>query len=361
VRLGRPVLVDDVDLRPLAYSSQVGELDSVRTASILGRGAPDEARDALFAHGIRNATEPVRTPAHPDIGMEPRVCIPILRAARRLGYLWLIEDAPLSEETMRLARAAAAEAATVLQTEADSQQDRRKREQELIAALLSADQGASAAAAAVLEADRYLPQRPLIVCVGAPEAPPELFDRFRSRAPTKHALCGDVGGRPAAIVAAHGQLRGEQFAEALRGFVDGPVHVGEGEPVDELRDAALSHRHALAALTAATDSEAEVARWGELRAHRLLTALPPTALSDLPSGIRKLLDGGHEQLVLTLETYLDHAGDVKRTAAELWLHRTSHYYRLRRIEEIAGVDLTRGEDRLLCHVALRLNRLQRVT
>ena len=63
--------------------------------------------------------------------------------------------------------------------------------------------------------------------------------------------------------------------------------------------------------------------------------------------------------MLTLETYLDHAGDVKRTAAELWLHRTSLYYRLRRIEEVAGVDLNRGEDRLLCHVALRLARLQR--
>jgi DNA-binding PucR family transcriptional regulator len=196
------------------------------------------------------------------------------------------------------------------------------------------------------------------VCVGAPEgATQDVFDRFRARAPTKHALCGEVAGRPAAIVAAHGPLRGEQLAEALRGVVEGAIHVGEGEPVDDLRDAALSHRHALAALKAATDRDVEVARWEELRAHRLLTALPPTVLSDLPPGIRKLLDGGHEQLVLTLETYLDHAGDVKRTAAELWLHRTSLYYRLRRIEEIAGVDLTRGEDRLLCHVALRLDRL----
>ena len=100
-----------------------------------------------------------------------------------------------------------------------------------------------------------------------------------------------------------------------------------------------------------------VARWDDLAAHRLLTALPPTAFDDLPEGLRQLLDGSHEQLVLTLETYLDHAGDVKRTAAELWLHRTSLYYRLRRIEEVAGVDLNRGEDRLLCHVALRLARL----
>jgi sugar diacid utilization regulator len=109
----------------------------------------------------------------------------------------------------------------------------------------------------------------------------------------------------------------------------------------------------------AAGREEDVARWDELRAYRLLTALPATALDDIPAGLRGLLSGGHEQLVLTLETYLDRAGDVKSTAAELWLHRTSLYYRLRRIEEVAVVDLNRGEDRLLCHVALRLSRLSR--
>ena len=340
-----------MELHPIAYSSQVGELDSVRTASILGRAAPDAARDALFGHGIRSAGEPVRIPAHPGIGMEARLCIPITRGNRRLGYLWLIEDAPLGDEDLQQAREAAADAATVLQSEADSQLDRRRREQELITALLSADAGAAAAA---LEADRYLPQRPVLVCVGAPEgAPSDALDRFRARAPAKHALCGEVGGRATVVVAANGSAGGEQLAEALRSVLapDAPVFVGEGEAVDDLRDAPRSHRHALAALKAA---EADVTRWDDLRAQRLLTALPPTAQSDLPEGIRQLIEGGHEQLVLTLETYLDHAGDVKQTAAELWLHRTSLYYRLRRIEEIAGVDLTRGEDRLLCHVALRL-------
>ena len=362
VRLGRPVLVDDVDLRPLAYSTQFGELDSVRTASILGRAAPDSARDVLFGHGIRAATEPVRIPADPAIGMEARVCIPIVRGNRRLGYLWLIEDRPLEDDELKLARAAAGEAAAVLQTEADTQLDRRRREQELITALLSGDQGASVAAAAVLDADRYLPQRPLMVCVGEPEgAPSDGLDRFRARAPAKHAVCGEVDGRPTVIVAANGALRGDDLAQALRGVLGdgGSVRVGEGDAVDDLRSAPRSYRHALAALRAAADQDAEVARWDDLRAYRLLTALPPTAMSDLPAGVRLLLDGGHEQLVLTLETYLDHGGDVKSTAAELWLHRTSLYYRLRRVEEVAGVDLSRGEDRLLCHVALRLARLQR--
>jgi hypothetical protein len=337
VRLGRPVLVDDVDLRPLAYSSQFGELDSVRTASILGRGAPDAAREVLFGHGIRAALEPVRIPAHPAIGMEARACIPILRSTRRLGFLWLIEDRPLGDDELRLARAAASEAAAMLETEADSQRERRRREQELLGALLAGEPDA----AAVLEADNYLPLRPLVVCVGI-GGPEDAVDRLRARAPAKHALCGEVDGRVVWISGAR---------------VEGPLRqVGEGHAVKHLERIPESYRRALAALRVATD---QVARWDDLRADRLLTALPATAFEDMPDGVRRLLDGSHEQLALTLETYLDHAGDVKRTAAELWLHRTSLYYRLRRIEEVAGVDLNRGEDRLLCHVALRMTRLRR--
>ena len=44
--------------------------------------------------------------------------------------------------------------------------------------------------------------------------------------------------------------------------------------------------------------------------------------------------------------------------AALSLHRGGLYYRLRRIEEIAGVNLHDGEDRLMCHLALRLARLR---
>jgi hypothetical protein len=362
VRLGRPVLVDDNDLRPLAYSIQFGDLDAVRTASILGRTAPDAARDSLFGHGIRSAVEPVRTPAHPDIGMEARICIPILRGGRRLGFLWLIEDPPVSGDELGLARAASLEAAAVLQSEADTQLDRRRREQELLSALLSDDAAASEAAASSLEGDHYVPPRPLIVLVGAGAAVPDAIDRFRARIPVKHALCGEIGGRATCVVGAQAAMRGAQLVEALKSVVaDGaPAHVGEGDAVPELSEVRSSHRHALAALRVATERDEEIARWDDLRAYRLLTALPPTAFDDIPEGLKRLLDGDHEQLVLTLETYLDHAGDVKSTAAELWLHRTSLYYRLRRIEEVAGVDLNRGEDRLLCHVALRLSRLQRL-
>ncbi|MFD0853362.1 helix-turn-helix domain-containing protein, partial [Actinomadura adrarensis] len=56
----------------------------------------------------------------------------------------------------------------------------------------------------------------------------------------------------------------------------------------------------------------------------------------------------------TLAAFLDHAGSSPATAAALHIHRTSLYYRLRQIEEITGLDLGNGEDRLTLHLGLRL-------
>jgi hypothetical protein len=362
LRLGRPVLIDDVELRPLAYSTQWGELDSVRTSSILGRLAPEAARVALFEEGIRAAVSHVRIPAHPDIGMRARVCVPLIGGGRRLGYLWLIEDPPVTAEELRVARAAAAEAAALVQPDADAQSLRRRREGELLATLLGADAHRSAAAAAELEAGHYLPLRPVRVWAALPggaaseEWPADVLDRLRARLPAKQVLCGEVDGRLVCLTGGSA-LAGEAVADVLRLTPPPGLVVGEGDAVDELRDARSAHRRALAALRVAARASSGSARWDELGADRLVAALPGAALADLPDGLRELLSGANEPLVATLTAYLDHAGDAQRTAAALSLHRGGLYYRLRRIEEIAGVDLHSGEDRLLCHLALRLARL----
>ena len=363
--LGRPVLIDDAELRPLAYSTQFGELDHVRTASILGRLAPDDARVALFAEGIKTAPGPLHIAARPDIGMRARVCVPLVGAGRRLGYLWLFEEPPVSAEELRLARAAAAEAAALVGPDADAQLVRRRHEQELVAGLMSADPGQVETAVTGLEADHYLPLRPVRVWVAAPAEPAgeewsaEALDRLRARLAVKQALCADIDGRLVCVAGARG-MAGAAVMEALGALTAPRALVGQGEAVDDLREAGTSLRRALAALRVAAHEESGTASWDALGVERVVTALPDSALEDLPEGLRKLL-AGDESLVRTLEAYLDHAGDVKRTAAALSLHRGGLYYRLRRIEEVADVNLHDGEDRLLCHLALRLARLAQQT
>ncbi len=357
--LGRPVLIDDAELRPLAYSTQFGELDDVRTASILGRHAPDEARVALFDEGIRTAAGPVHIPARPEIGLRARVCVPLGGGGRRLGYLWLFEEPPVTEAELRLARAAAAEAAALVGPDADAQLLRRRHEQQLVVSLLSAEPRQVETAATALEAEHYLPLRPVCVWVAAPAGPAgdewsaEALDRLRARLAAKQAICAEIDGR---LVCLAGERATGAVMEALGALSAPQAVIGQGEAVDDLRDAGTSHRRALAALRVAAHEDSKTASWDALGVERVVTALPDAALDDLPDGLRKLL-AGDQALVRTLEAYLDHAGDVKRTAAALSLHRGGLYYRLRRIEDVAGVNLHDGEDRLLCHLALRLARL----
>ena len=63
------------------------------------------------------------------------------------------------------------------------------------------------------------------------------------------------------------------------------------------------------------------------------------------------------ELARTAETFLDCAGQAGRTAAELGIHRQTLYYRLSRVEQLTGLDLDDGEDRLLLHMALKGARL----
>ncbi|NEA66710.1 helix-turn-helix domain-containing protein, partial [Streptomyces sp. SID12488] len=99
-----------------------------------------------------------------------------------------------------------------------------------------------------------------------------------------------------------------------------------------------------------------VAEWGAIGPYRLLTALPPDTAQD--PAVHTLLAPAHQELARTAEVYLDRAGQAGRTAAELGIHRQTLYYRLSRVEQLTGLDLDDGEDRLLLHMALKGARLQ---
>jgi DNA-binding PucR family transcriptional regulator len=98
-----------------------------------------------------------------------------------------------------------------------------------------------------------------------------------------------------------------------------------------------------------------VAEWASIGPFRLLTSLPPEAAHD--PAVRTLLAPAHRELARTAEVFLDRAGQAGRTAAELGIHRQTLYYRLSRVEQLTGLDLDDGEDRLLLHMALKGARL----
>ncbi|MHB8509215.1 MAG: helix-turn-helix domain-containing protein [Candidatus Dormibacteria bacterium] len=79
----------------------------------------------------------------------------------------------------------------------------------------------------------------------------------------------------------------------------------------------------------------------------------------LPDGLVKLMDRPDAAiLVHTLETSLDCAGNGPAAADAVHLHRVSVHARLRRIEDVAGVSLADGQERLALHLkGIKLARL----
>ncbi|MGI5403101.1 PucR family transcriptional regulator [Streptomyces sp. CA-135486] len=146
---------------------------------------------------------------------------------------------------------------------------------------------------------------------------------------------------------------------------------------DRLRDSAAAGRAAagvavprrglaelntawLEATSAARAAQAQpklgpVAQWADIGPYRMLTALPEDTAHD--PVVRELLDLSHAELARTAEVFLDCAGQASRTAAALGIHRQTLYYRLSRVEQLTGLDLAEGEDRLLLHMALKAARL----
>ncbi|MET8137683.1 helix-turn-helix domain-containing protein [Streptomyces sp. NPDC005251] len=128
------------------------------------------------------------------------------------------------------------------------------------------------------------------------------------------------------------------------------ARVGLGELGTAWHEAAAAARAVLA-----EPRLGPVAEWGAIGPFRLLTALPPEAAHD--PVVLALLAPAHRELARTAEVFLDRAGQAGRTAAELGIHRQTLYYRLSRVEQLTGLDLDNGEDRLLLHMALKGARL----
>ncbi|MDQ4504237.1 PucR family transcriptional regulator [Sinomonas sp. ASV322] len=86
----------------------------------------------------------------------------------------------------------------------------------------------------------------------------------------------------------------------------------------------------------------------------ILESLPDMALASLSRRLLEPLgDEAGSALRKTLESYLRHAGSTAAVCEELFIHRNTLAYRIRRLEELLGADLSDGEVRASLLLALK--------
>ncbi|MEU6096041.1 helix-turn-helix domain-containing protein [Streptomyces sp. NPDC047079] len=375
--LGAPATLENRDFELIAFAAYDSDgefdeasLDPVRTRSILTRRSTAAVRTWFEGFGIARATGPVRIPPTPEAGVyRGRICLPVRHRGVVLGYVWLLADEPgPSEAQLSAAMEVAARIGALLADEVQAGADLTRE----LRAVLTAERGWQQEAA-VAELRTALGVRGeglhTVVCVAPwPSADPDDAPSVRT-IPAATALCtvpwctsgqslallvrlrsADV---PAPALTAASRLLRE--AEGARG--GGRTAAGVAGARQGLAELGTAWQEASAAARAALAEPrfGPVAQWSSIGPYRLLTSLPPEVAHD--PAVRVLLSPAHRELARTAEVFLDCAGQAGRTAAELGIHRQTLYYRLSRVEQLTGLDLDDGEDRLLLHMALKGARL----
>lgn len=388
--LRRPVVLDDRWGRLLAHSAHGDGVDAVRLATIRKQALEPAVLAWIAAHGVATAQHAVRVPPNPALAMDARVCAPIHCGERVLGHVWLIDRGEsLTDAQLRRLEQLAGEAGVALQRDLLARHARRSRMQGLVRDLLSDDRRDRRAAVwELVDLELVEHDGATVVLVAAPQAPGGALDG----AGLRHALDAAVDAvrrrlgmgavlqlvRPdhVALVASHAEsgLRGHgvaQLAAHVGGAVAAVLHapadavrVAIGGDVERLGEAHASYRQALHAARIAglaKDRFGAVVSWSELGVYRLVAELSLEQLDPavLHPGLPALLATRETRVLAhTLECYLDNAGDASVTAAALCVHRTTLHHRLRRLEELGGIDVADGEQRLTLHLGLKLAHLR---
>ncbi|MGW4870931.1 PucR family transcriptional regulator [Streptomyces chartreusis] len=379
--LGAPATLENRDFELIAFGAYDSEdeldasaLDPVRARSILTRRSTSAVRTWFEGFGITRATGPVRIPRTPEAGVyRGRICLPVRHRGVVRGYVWLLDDDPgPTDQQLTAAMEVAARIGALLADEAQHGADLSRE----LRAALTAERGWQGDMA-IAELRTALGPRAdgvhTVVCVAPwPSADPDDAPSVRT-VPHATALCTLPWGASGQSLAVLVRLRSPEVrtaaqAAASRLLKEAPaarppkkggaqVAAGLGEPRTGLAELGTVWQEASAAARAALAEPrlGPVAEWSLIGPYRLLTSLSPQTVQD--PVIAPLLSPAQQELARTAEVYLDCAGQAGRTAAELGIHRQTLYYRLSRVEQLTGLDLDDGEDRLLLHMALKGARL----
>ena len=367
--VGGSVAIEDLERHVLAYSSVPGQrIDALREQGILQRRVPDLTRNLAQYQRLLAAAGVVRFDASPGDGEMARLAIAVRAGARPLGTLWAIEgEAGSSPEVERaLIEGAKLAAMGLIRALEEPQREQQLRETTLRSAL----DGSTTPTDAAFRLTVTTGAEPVLLgfAPGGAEGQAVLLAHLGS-AIARHAAVY----RPDSFVAttSHcvyvflptgGERAGRRFAggalTTLSATLPGAVTVGIAPvPTDPLGlPAARAEVDDI--LRAISGAESHIASLDDARTDVLLDKI-----RGLVKREPRLLDPAVHDLVIhdqerrtefgaSVLAWLQAAGDVRAAAASLAIHPNTVRYRVRRAEELFGIRIRTGEDRLATWIQL---------
>jgi DNA-binding PucR family transcriptional regulator len=397
---GGMVTIEDPSSRVLAYAGSGDEVDELRRLSILGRRGPEPYLALLREWGVyerlRGGEQVVAVAEHADLGIRRRLAVGMHAGAQYLGTIWVQEGStPLRPTADRILTGAARVAVLSLIRQRSVASAPTALRDQLLTGLLD---GRADAASVALQTGAD-PTAPTAVVAYTLTSDPWERTESVSGAETElrlSRLAGLVGVhaaayRRAALVTVAGtrvyvllpDLPGgdpqaavvaltREIVAAAGPMLGVRVRAGVGRVVGGFGEVAASREEAdrvLAAITQHGQTELEVAAFEDVATKVLVSELVDFLAANPRVRDRRLVGLVAEderrgtELAASLLAWLDASGDPKAAAgaaqsagAALGIHPNTVRYRVRRAEEVAGIDLSDPDQRLVAWLQLRLAR-----
>lgn len=378
--VGGATTIEDPHNRVLAYSNLGHPTDPPRRQVILERRVPGEwvrnLRDAGVFHRLWRSEEVVKVAAFDAPGYRPRLAVAVRAGGEPLGSVWVVEgDRPLGVEAERALRSAADLVALDLLSSRAATHARGRGDAALLAVL-----DGRAASLLTREALGMAPVGAMAVIAFAPEssgmdgsaeevaAARRVADFVTLTAAAYHrrVSCAVSGGRAYALVSDVDLARelAGKVVDRATATLRPAVRAGIGAAVSDLTEVVASRREADQvlnllvgragpAVAGIDDVRARVTierLRGLLREHPEFHGLSEGRLAALAT---QDAEKG-TSWVATVRAYLDAFGDVAVAADRVGVHPNTFRYRLKRINEVFGLDLSDPDERLVVTLRLRL-------
>jgi PucR C-terminal helix-turn-helix domain/GGDEF-like domain len=380
-----PVTIEDPQSRVIAYSGGQEEADDARMATILGRRIPQAYADKFRSEGIFLRLHRETAPIYlDDIGVDvlPRLAVAVRAGDEVLGSMWAaVRTRPSPERVEAFGEAARFVAMHVLRHRVAADV-RRGLHTDLMSLLLSGGPTAATAALRLGLVGSCFRVLACGVCGGEAVDTEALLLRLSDTLALhlslvqRGAVCAAVDGVLYAVLPVPADpARGRTMAGQV---ADGFVARLPANLRAETSAAIGSQAAGVAALPASRQDADHVLRLlrggrgagGVAAIEEMAMQVLLARLADLAGDASLIADGplaaltDHDRrhrtaYVDTLRAYLESFGDVPIAARLLDVHQNTFRYRLQRLQETPGLDLTDPDQRLSLLLQFRLLELRR--
>ncbi|MFC5792646.1 PucR family transcriptional regulator [Thalassorhabdus alkalitolerans] len=381
-----PVTIEDANHRLLAYSSHDNKTDAARVATIIGRRVPEKVINRLWKDGVIPALnkqdEPVIIPEIDDIGLGDRVAVAIRKGSEVLGYIWIVEAAHKGDQVDRNLLTLASEKAKKLLLHVSRQKVKREKDyQELFWELLTGN--IHSHDEAVDRLSSITPSVPPCFSVMAFQIQGKLDDSIHKKITylintqqQVKVLLHTLDDRLLLLLASTSEesnslssinnfalLFLKQLKERFR--IENVRAACSSIQEGDLTKTAFAYQEALSALSIKQQFPEEtndIVFYHDLGVFRYLNGLLEQRRDENHThpGLRKLREydsKNNTELYDTLETYLNRDGNINEAAKDLHVHVNTLNYRVKRICEIAQIDVKNPHYKLSLYLEIKLERL----